>query len=578
MIKGVAVSYGDIAIGAKESFTPTANNQAEFSKIEQLKIHNLSFPSYGNPTEGYSVSLDGNTEIFPQNTQNASIGYWTSELSGENGEINAIITLESDGLYSSQGFTFTFDEPNGIYCTDLSISWYGVLDNEELLSTEEFQPNSAVYFCKNHVENFNKVVIEFHRINMPNVRMRLKALDYGYGTVFYGNELRSATQIQKIDPISTQIPINPFSFVLDSKRPDMEFQFQTKQPVIVTHNGRLVSTNFVKNAKRTSKKMWEVTTEDYIGTMEKTQFKGGVYSNKNAVELMSEIFSSANVPYNIDELFADLTVSGYIPFTNCREALMQVAFAVQAVADTSGSDKVRMRKLGNNITQTIPKKRIMQGQRFEETEAVTGVSITVHSYKPIAEETEIYKAEDSGTGQGIFVKFTEPYHDLSILNGSLTEYGDNYALFDANDGCILKGKRYEHKENVRTKVSEVILANSVENIKSISNATLVSASNIEMLLDTCLEYMTIPQKTYLSIVEGMHVKGGDYIRYRDMIKYGDNMKYGDKLPYKVTYDDVVSVGDLITSETEYLGEVNGRVIEQKFALMAGNIIKEAVIR
>lgn len=578
MINGVAVSYGDIAVGAKEAFTPTANNQADFSKIEQLRQHNLIFPNYGNSTEGYSVSLDGNAEIFPKNTQNANIGYWTSELSGDSGEINAIITLESDGLYSSQGFTFTFDEPNGIYCTDLSISWYRVLDNEELLSAEEFQPNSAVYFCKNHVENFNKVIVEFRKINMPNVRMRLKALEYGYGTIFYGDELRSAIQIQKIDPVSTQIPINSFTFVIDSKRPDMEFQFQTKQPIVVTHNGRLISTNFVKNAKRTSKKMWEVSTEDYIGVLEKSQFKGGIYSNKNAVELMSDIFTSASVPYDIDEQFADLTVSGYIPYTNCRDALMQVAFAVQAIADTSGSNKVRMRNLGNTITQTIPKRRIMQGQRFEETEAVTGVSITVHSYKPIAEETEIYRAEDSGTGQGIFVKFTEPYHDLSIVNGSLSEYGDNFALFDANDGCILKGKKYEHKENVRTKVSEVISANSVENIKSISNATLVSASNIEMLLDTCLEYMTIPQKTYLSIVEGMHVQGGDYIRYRDMIRYGDGFKYGEKSPYNVTYDDMVSVGDLIVSETEYLGEVNGRVVEQKFALMAGNIIKEAVIR
>ena len=578
MINGVAVSYGDIAIGAKEAFTPTANNQAEFSKIEQLKVYNLSFPNYGNATEGYSVSLDGNSEVFPRNTKNANIGYWTSELSGNNGEINTVITLKSDGLYASQGFTFTFDEPNGIYCTDLSISWYRVLDSEELLSTEEFQPNSAVYFCKNRVENFNKVVIDFRKINMPNVRMRLKSLDYGYGTVFYGNELRSATQIQKIDPVSTQIPINTFTFVLDSKRPDMEFQFQTKQPIVVTHNGRLISTNFVKKAKRTGQKMWEVSTEDYIGIMEKTQFKGGIYSDKNAIELISEIFTSANVPYEIDERFADLVVSGYIPYTTCRDALMQVAFAVQAVADTSGSNKVRMRKLGDTIAQTIPKRRIMQGQRFEETEAVTGVSITVHSYKPIAEETEIYKAEDNGTGQGIFVKFTEPYHDLSIVNGSLIEHGENFAIFDANDGCILKGKKYEHKENVRTKVSEVISANSVENIKSISNATLVSTSNVEMLLDKCLEYMTIPQKTYLLIVEGMHVKGGDYIRYRDMLKYGDGFKYGDKSPYKVTYDNMVSVGDLIAAETEYLGEVNGRVTEQKFALMAGNIIKEAVIR
>ena len=71
-------------------------------------------------------------------------------------------------------------------------------------------------------------------------------------------------------------------------------------------------------------------------------YYGGIYTNKNAVKLLTDIFTVAKVPYNIDDVFADEVVTGYIPFTTCRDALMQVAFAIQAVVDTSNSEVVKV--------------------------------------------------------------------------------------------------------------------------------------------------------------------------------------------------------------------------------------------
>lgn len=576
MINGVAISYGDIAVGAKESFVPSASDEAAFSKIAQLQHYNLIFPSYGNPCEGYSVTLDGGIQPLPKDTNGKNIGYVSSSISGEDGSTNVVITLQSEGLYSSQGFTFTFDTDANIYATELDITWYRVLNNTEVIASQTFNPDDSTYFCKKYVENFNKVVISFKKMNMPNVRLKLRAIDFGYGVIFYGDQLKSATQTHIIDPISSTIPINPFSFTLES-RTSVEYKFQSKQPVIVAYNGKLISTNFVKGAKRIGRRSWEVETEDYIGIMEKLAFPGGVYYNKNAAELMAEIFDLCGIPYEIDEELASMEVSGYIPYTTAREALMHVAFAVQGVSDTSGSDRVRIRKLSEYVSQTIPTTRILQGQSFEEREVVTGVAVTVHTFKAIDTEDELYRADDSGTGEGIFVKFDEPYHGLNIINGEITAQGDNYAVFNARNGCVLKGKKYEHKTAVRTKKAEVISADTTENIKSISTATLVSSSNVDSILSACLDYFTRPQKISLSIVEGIHVKGGGFLRYKDMIRYSDNVRYGDRTKKVFTLDAPVSVGDLINAETEYLNDVEGRVVEQRFNLSSGNLIKETIL-
>ena len=88
-------------------------------------------------------------------------------------------------------------------------------------------------------------------------RLKLRSIDYGYGTYFYGDELAKCKAIQEIDPISTPIPINTCDFTLDSKS-DMEYSFQAKQPLSVFYNDELKATVFVEKSKRTAKRIWSV--------------------------------------------------------------------------------------------------------------------------------------------------------------------------------------------------------------------------------------------------------------------------------------------------------------------------------
>lgn len=579
MDSGVAIQYGDVAPEAKENFVPEAS-ETEFNTLSQLQQYNLNFPNYANPCERYQTVLDGTASAFPSVPESANNGLWSEQISNDAGifENEIVLTLTANGQYSSQGLTLTFDTCNNIYCNHLNIKWYrdGQLIVDDGASANiDFYPDNAFYFCRNQVQNYDQVVITFYSINMPKNRLKLRAIDYGYGTYFYGNELRNVKLIQEIDPISSEISINTCDFTLDSKT-DMEYSFQAKQPLSVYFNGELKATTFVKTSKRKSKQLWTVESEDYIGLLDSIPFPGGIYIAKNAVELLEEIFAIAKVPYNISDVFSSATVTGHIPYTTCREAIMHVAIAIGAVVDTSNSDKVEIYTLSDEETQIIPLKRIMQGQSFDDDETTTGVEVAAHTYTPLTENTYLYKAEDSGTGENIFVKFSEPMHDIDIYDGEILQSGANYAVINANSECQLWGQKYEHTTSVKRKDNPKVLKSEIEKVVAIENATLVSTANIDAVLERCFKWLLKNNQTNLKIIEGKHVSGGEVIKY-GQVKYGA-FKYGAKLPKVVTYDKAVNVGEVITCETEYLGNKTGRIIKETFNLNGGIIIKEAILK
>lgn len=578
--KGIAIKYGDVAPEAKENFVPSAS-ESEFNTLSQLQRYNLEFPNYANPCEKYSVVLDGNAKAFPSLPESSNLGLWSKQISNNDGTFTEpiVLELESVGQYSSQGFTLTFDKHNNIYATRLKIKWLRITNSGiTTLDEKEFYPDDPAYFCRNFVQNYNKVIITFYAINMPRNRLKLRVLDYGYGTIFYGRELRNTKIIQEIDPISTQISINTADFSLDSKS-DMEYSFQTKQPLSIYFNGRLKATTFVKSSKRKARFLWDIQSEDYIGIMDSVPFYGEIYNGIDAYELLEEIFNTAKVPYTINENLKGFLLYGYIPFTTCRIAAMQVAFATQNVIDTSGREDVEVFELSGDIKQTIPLSRIKQGQNFVDEEIVTGVEVTAHTYKPITETVDVYDASESGTGQNLFVKFSEPLHNLTIKNGQILSQGTNYAVINANANCVLTGQKYEHTTNTKRANRDDVSASTKEKIIAVENATLVSQHNIANILDKCFKWFTSTNTINLDIVEGKYVEYGKPYRYGTGIKYGSGIKYGGRSQSIITYDEPIAVGDKINVETEYLGLMRDKIVTKQIYNLNGNIlIKKAVLK
>lgn len=557
---GVKIQYGDVAPEAKENFTPSVSDKADFVDLAQLQKYNLQFLNYANPCEYGSVLLDSSASAFPAYPSAENMGLWSGQISGEDGSFLTpiVLTLESSGQYSSQGITFTFDTFNSIFCNELNIKWYR---NGELIEDADFQPNSAFYFCRKKVENYDKLVITISKINMPYNRLKLRAIDYGYGTFFYGNELRNVKVIQEIDPISSEIAIGTIDFTLNSKS-DMEYSFQSKQALSVYFNDSLKATCFVTKSKRKSKNQWEVNAEDYVGQLDKITFLGGMYTEQNASDLLASMLTQAKVPFSIADSLSEKTVTGYIPICTCRDALRQICFAIGAVASAERSTVLKIYELSDGISQHVALTRIRQGQNFDDGERVTEVRLTQHTYKQTEESVELYKASESGTGTDILVRFSEPAHSLSITKGTITSSGANYAVITAESGCILSGKRYEDNTVVTAKRNPVVSASDLENVVEITDATLISKSNAETILQKAFDYLIKTNRVNLEIIDG-----------RWHVKYGQ-AKFGQVKYMQYIYDQAVELGDVLTADTEYLGSLTGRIVSVRYNLNGGILVKE----
>lgn len=588
------IKYGNFAPEAKENFSIHASETA-FDSLAQLNEYNLAVQNYANPCEKYQTILDGSQTGLPSISDNT--GFWSRSISGDDGSFSSPImfVMESERYFTSQSISFVFDKDNGVFCNHLMVSWF---KDDALLHQEEYFPDSSEFSCVETVENYNAVTILFYSINTPFNRLKVRSIDHGQWRWFDGSDLRNIKILQEIDPISTKISINTADIELNIESDD-EIIFQPNQPVEIYFNDVLHSATLTKDWQRLSKTRWKVDTEDYIGKMDGIDFVGGIYENYQVENLLSEIFNAAKVPFEIDSKVKEEKVSGYIPYTTCREALKQVCFSIGACADTSYSKVVRVKFLEDIITQDINLDRIIQGQKFLYDDAATSVEITTHDFKKTHEYVTAY---DGAAGNGILVKFPEPLHDLTITGGEILKSNANYAVINAFENCQLVGEKYLDVRNVVSKRADTKYANVKEKIISVENATLVTSKNVDKILNLCYNFYRSNSIASFKIVEGRRKKRkfgslygsgayGSIIYGRDGIqktrsikeensKYGISL-YGDFIfgsPSEYNYDKPVKVGEMIQFNTEYLGKMYGWVLRQTYNLNGGIIIKNSEIK
>ena len=134
--------------------------------------------------------------------------------------------------------------------------------------------------------------------------------------------------------------------------------------------------------------------------------------------------------------------------------MQRICFATSTVTTTANSETFDVITLPIEISQTVDKRRIRQGQSFEDSDRVTEVQITQHSYVPLTGTdnlVEAYNASESGTGENILVEFSEPLHTLTIYNGTIEQSGANYAIITTtNSSCVLIGSAYRDNTVVKS--------------------------------------------------------------------------------------------------------------------------------
>jgi hypothetical protein len=286
-----------------------------------------------------------------------------------------------------------------------------------------------------------------------------------------------------------------------------------------------------------------VKAQDYIAILESVDFEGGIYKEEYAETILNAIFAKSGVPFVLADEFKQEKLSGYIPYTNCRKALQQVLIAIGGYARTAYSEVVGIVKSSENAVSNIPLQKIYEGQNVEVNSDVTEVEIFAHKYTVTDNKTIIFTASE--VEENLKVVFSEPMHSLWVENGKILEHGTNYAIINCDENGVLNGRKYEHSMVSKTKRNTSATSKSA-NKRTIRDATLVSAQNVDKVLNLC----------YNSIVKNTEIRA---------------KVVEDNEPY--------IVGNTYSIDTEMIGNVKGVLLEQNFNLYGGaKVAKEMVIK
>lgn len=364
--------YKDIAVGADTDAAVTAtgaDSKSDVSKLPAGVVH----PDFAT-LELNKWGGSGSKKIY--NGQELALISTTMSGADCTFETPPSLTIEFDSNYTTLGISLRFSTNSVDYASSVTLAWY---QGTTLLDQKTFYPDGPSFFCANTVTAFNKLVVTVNATNLPERYARMEQILFGVIREFDGREIGSVEILQEVDLISAELSINTLDWKLQSKT-GVDYIFQLKQPISVYNNSNLVGVFYIDDqAKRTSATTYEIPCCDAIGVLDGDDFSAAIYSNKNAVDLMIEIVNGA-FELDIDASLASATVTGYIPDCSRREALQQVAFAIGAVVDTSGTDKIKVHPAAGDNAAEIPASRVYVGGSAVQDAIVTAVVVTYHTY------------------------------------------------------------------------------------------------------------------------------------------------------------------------------------------------------
>lgn len=383
----IELEYRDISLTATRDSNISCSDIQQFCNLNLLKQDEVEYKKFATLEKDLWL-LDGTFKNFPSNPQNENFALWSQSMSDVNGNFTnpIVIEISFNNYETASGITIWFSTLTDDYISDLNIKWY---QNSTLLSEKNVEPDSTKFFVENAVVNFNKIVIECKSTNKPYRYLKIQQLVYGIVRIYTDENLRSLNVLQDMSLTSEELRISTMNFILSNKEL-VNYVFQRKQPIKLRHNGVLLGTFFIDKARQNSMTLYEISTLDYIGLLDRMVFAGATYNNELVTTIISDIMPG--IPYSIDEEIVLKRLTGTLPSSTCREALLQVLFAICAVADTSRSSLIKIYPL-NNVTKSNIGNNVYDGSQYDIEDEVTEVRVNLTDGTQLSKRNPIISAD-----------------------------------------------------------------------------------------------------------------------------------------------------------------------------------------
>lgn len=277
-------------------------------------------------------------------------------------------------------------------------------------------------------------------------------------------------------------------------------------PIIVYRGGEIKARFVSSGVSRIGPVTYQLTGRSPMGALTGMVHTGGIYTGQTVEEVVKEI--CGNIPSLIKSVYAGVKLYGWLPYADgkersARDNLAQVLFAIGAYLRTDLNGVLRIEPLWDGTASLIDVDRSYTGGTVKYDSPISAVTVTEHQYVAGTEVKELF----SGTAQnGDIITFSEPMHSLSATGFTILESGANYAKISAGTGA-LTGKAYIHNTRL---ITQPVTAGAVENIKSVTDATLVSLVNSYAVAKRLADYYRCRETITNDIVSG-HEKPGHVV-------------------------------------------------------------------
>lgn len=292
---------------------------------------------------------------------------------------------------------------------------------------------------------------------------------------------------------------------------ELEVKCNNKDIVVFTENAPLQyyrenilrSTYYVQSIKRIGGDKYTISADSAMGLLMKRLHVGGIYTGQAVKEVVNEI--CGNIPILVKTVFADTKLYGWLPYckppkSSARNNLAQVLYAIGAALTTDNNGVLRVEPLWDGTSSSIGETRLYFDGSVETEKPISAVTVTEHQYIAGTDEKELF----SGTSQqGDIITFSEPMHSLTATGFTILESGANYAKISSGSGS-LKGKPYIHNTRL---VTQTVTENAAENVKSVTDATLVSLVNSSAVAKRLADYYKCRETITNGIVSGQEKPG-----------------------------------------------------------------------
>lgn len=494
------INYIDAPEGAQKDLQPSSTGGNAFSR-DSLLASGGGSDIYATLEKGL-WTLDGSRKLLGAVPEN--MGWWSAVCSDEDGFLNPVprITLVLPVPYTSTGFTFTFAPQTGQWCSHIYVRWF---NGQNKITEGDYYPDAPCWTLNNTVESFDRVEIDLLKTNRPIQLAKLRRIEIGRTILFEGDELLSVGMVNEVDPSLCVLSADTMTVELIDNY-DRELIPQENQRMELVVDGVVRGVQYIVSSSRESRSRFKISCQSVIGLLEDT-FLGGIFREIPLAELVNRIVP--NFKTDFSPLFADTTVSGYLPVCSQREALQQIGFAVGAVISTQSGDGIRFLDVPAVTSGVFRESDIFLGGSVKTSPRVAKVMVYAHSYKKDDLLTTVVNEEEIH-GTDVLITFDKPHHDYRITGGTITGSGENWITVTADGIVTVEAKGYDHISIPHVRRNSAAVAREQSNFVAVSDVTLVGEHNAEAALDRLFSVYQLRQTTQQRVaVNGQ--KAGDLV-------------------------------------------------------------------